>query len=301
MFWLTLGAGLPGVVVALGLLRRVGEGEAAPRLLGALVVVVWVGLAWLVRRQARSGFRRLALLAQRPREEAPPDWRRLVRVLGHEMNNSLAPIKSISESLSRLLEREPLPEDWRADAREGLAVISARAEALRRFIEDYTRLARLPEPHLRPVEIGVLVNRVVVLETRLKVSLQPGPDVVILADSDQLEQLLINLVRNAVDAALETRGGVRVGWTRTPSHLEIRVEDDGRGLPHQASQVIPFRTTKPGGSGIGLALSRQIAEGHDGTLTLENRPNASGCVACLRLPFRSGPEGPPKEGLPHSA
>jgi signal transduction histidine kinase len=122
------------------------------------------------------------------------------------------------------------------------------------------------------------------LETRLEVGITPGPDVTVQADPDQLEQLLINLVRNATDAALETKGGVRVGWNRVGGQLEIRVEDEGPGLANTANLFVPFFTTKPGGSGIGLALSRQIAEGHNGSLTLENRTDRIGCRALLRLP-----------------
>jgi signal transduction histidine kinase len=118
----------------------------------------------------------------------------------------------------------------------------------------------------------------------LEVEVTPGPDVIVQADPDQLEQLLINLIRNATDAALETQGGVRVGWNRVGAYLEIRVEDEGPGLSNTANLFVPFFTTKPGGSGIGLALSRQIAEGHSGSLTLENRTDPSGCRARLRLP-----------------
>ncbi len=241
----------------------------------------------------RSGFRQgglphqllvLADLSRALREEERQAWQRLLRVLGHELNNSLAPIKSISGSLSGLLAKDPLPEDWRDDVRRGLGVVTTRAEALSRFTAAYSKLARLPQPKLQPVELGPLVRRVAGLETRLEVETSPGPDVTLHADPDQLEQLLINLVRNATDAALETKGGVRVGWTRVGPQLEIQVEDDGPGLANTANLFVPFFTTKPGGSGIGLALSRQIAEGHSGTLTLENRTDRTGCRARLRLP-----------------
>jgi len=226
----------------------------------------------------------LADLSQALREEERQAWQRLLRVLGHELNNSLAPIKSISGSLSALLAKDPLPEDWRDDAQRGLGVVTTRADALSRFMEAYSKLARLPQPKLRPVELGPLIRRVAGLETRLEVAVTPGPDVTVQADPDQLEQLLINLVRNGTDAALETKGGVRVGWIRSGASLEIRVEDEGPGLSNTANLFVPFFTTKPGGSGIGLALSRQIAEGHSGSLTLENRTDRTGCRAQLRLP-----------------
>ena len=225
----------------------------------------------------------LADLSQALRQEERQAWRRLLRVLGHELNNSLAPIKSISGSLASLLSRDLLPGDWKDDMERGLGVIAARADALSRFMEAYSRLARLPQPKLQPVEITPLIRRVVGLEARVEVILAPGPDLLIKADSDQLEQLLINLVRNAADASQETNGRVKVGWAKSSSNLDIFVEDEGHGLSNTANLFVPFFTTKPGGSGIGLALSRQIAEAHGGSLTLENRKDRTGCVARLRL------------------
>jgi signal transduction histidine kinase len=245
---------------------------------------------WGMRRSSfRQGGRPhqllvMADLSQALREEERLAWQRLLRVLGHELNNSLAPIKSLSSSLVQLLSRQPLPDDWQEDMQRGLGVITARAEALSRFMTAYSRLARLPPPKLHPVDLPAIVRRVAGLETRLEVSVTPGPDLTVQADSDQLEQLLINLVRNAADAALETRGGVCIGWSRAGRQVQIWVEDDGPGLTNTANLFVPFFTTKPGGSGIGLALCRQIAEAHGGTLTLENRPNARGCVARLHLP-----------------
>jgi len=220
------------------------------------------------------------------REEERQAWQRLIRVIGHELNNSLAPIKSIAGSLERLLEREPRPADWREDAARGLAIIETRAESLARFMEGYARLARLPAPSRRDLEVQPLVQRVAGLETRRPVEVLPGPALTIRADGDQIEQLLINLVKNAAEAAEETGGGVRVGWTRgdgDPALLELFVEDDGPGLPSPANLFVPFFTTKQHGSGIGLVLSRQIAEAHGGTLTLENL--LPGCRARLRLPL----------------
>jgi len=223
-------------------------------------------------------------LSQPLREEELKAWQRIVRVLGHELNNSLAPIKSIAGSLARLLTRTPQPDDWRDDMQRGLLVVSSRAESLSRFMESYARLARLPPPRPAEVNLGALVRRVAGLETRLPVQVAEGEELSIRADGDQLEQLLINLVRNAADASLVTGGSVRVGWRRENDHVEIRVEDEGQGIANPANLFVPFFTTKPGGSGIGLVLCRQIAEAHGGTLALENRRAGPGCEARLRLP-----------------
>jgi two-component system nitrogen regulation sensor histidine kinase NtrY len=244
---------------------------------------------WGVRR---SSFRKeghplhmlvLSDLSRTLREEERLAWQRLLRVLGHELNNSLAPIKSMAATLESLLTRQPRPVDWREDMQRGLAVIASRAEALNRFMGAYARLARLPQPRFQRVDMGPLVRRVVELETRIRVALQPGPELAIQADADQLEQLLINLLRNAADAALETGGNVRVGWTKAGGYLDLWVEDDGPGLSNTSNLFVPFFTTKPGGTGIGLVLGRQIAEAHGGTLTLENRSTGTGCEARLRL------------------
>jgi two-component system, NtrC family, nitrogen regulation sensor histidine kinase NtrY len=219
------------------------------------------------------------------REEELKAWQRLVRVLGHELNNSLAPIKSIAGSLENLLAREPRAPDWEEDMRRGLAVIASRSEALSRFMGAYARLAKLPPPTLAPVVVSDLLRRVVTLETRIPPVLAPGPELTVQADADQLEQLLINVIRNAADASIETHGAVRVGWNRQDGQLMVWVRDEGPGLPNTANLFVPFFTTKPTGSGIGLVLSRQIAEAHGGTLTLQNAATGPGCEARLMLPL----------------
>jgi two-component system, NtrC family, nitrogen regulation sensor histidine kinase NtrY len=224
------------------------------------------------------------------RAEELTAWRRLIRVIGHELNNSLAPIKSIAGSLEKLVTRDPQPPDLAADMSNGLRIIGARAEALNRFMSDYARFAKMPPPTLAAVEVDPWVRRVTALERRLPVTVVTGPAVTIEADADQLDQALINLVRNAVDASLSSGGGVRVGW-RLAGALEVWVEDDGPGLPDSPNVFVPFFTTKPGGSGIGLVLCRQVAENHDGTVTLANRADGPGCRAVLRLPSPAAHEG----------
>jgi two-component system nitrogen regulation sensor histidine kinase NtrY len=218
------------------------------------------------------------------RQQEREAWHRLIRVLGHELNNSLAPIKSIAGSLESIAAQDPMPEDWRDDMRRGLSIIAARTDALSRFTTAYTALARLPRPNMRAVDLSALVERVARLEMRKTIEIQPGGPVAVQADPDQLEQLLINLMRNAVDAALETGGGVRVGWHQNSHRVSVYIEDEGPGLANPSNLFVPFFTTKPQGSGIGLVLGRQIAEAHGGTLTLEPRAGAKGARATVTLP-----------------
>src|SRR6202011_3035763 len=179
-------------------------------------------------------------LSQTLREEERKAWQRLLRVLGHELNNSLAPIKSVATSLGDLVGREPQPLDLREDIQRGLEVISSRADSLARFVESYSKLARLPQPRFEPLNVGELAQRVASLETRLPVVVPSGPEVIVQGDRAQLEQLLINLVRNAVDAALETDGGVEIGWSRNHGQLDIWVSDEGPGLANTANLFVPF-------------------------------------------------------------
>jgi PAS domain S-box-containing protein len=235
----------------------------------------------------------LSDLSRTLRDEERQAWQRLIRVLGHELNNSLAPIQSVAQGLeSGLNAANQLPELQTGpaapilqDLQEGLAIIRSRTEALGRFMAAYARLARLPKPKHLPVPVADWIHRTAKLETRVKVCIKEGPKATIPADMDQLEQLLINLIRNAADASLETHGGVQVGWQVQGTQLEVWVIDDGPGISNTANLFVPFFTTKPAGSGIGLVLSRQIAEAHGGQLTLKNRIEARGCEARLRLPF----------------
>jgi PAS domain S-box-containing protein len=246
---------------------------------------------WQVRRGSfRQGGRphHLVVLSDMSvplRQQEREAWHRLIRVLGHELNNSLAPIKSIAGSLESIASQDPLPADWRDDMRKGLNVIAGRTDALSRFTTAYTALARLPHPNKRQIDLPTLIERAARLETRKAIRMCPGKPVTIHADPDQVEQLLINLMRNAVDAALETGGGVQVGWEQNSHRVLIFIEDEGPGLANTANLFVPFFTTKQSGSGIGLVLGRQIAEAHGGTLTLEPRKDGRGARATITIPI----------------
>ena len=222
--------------------------------------------------------------------------------MGHELNNSLAPIKSIAGSLHARLSESTLAAEERADFERGLGIIEARAASLNRFLQAYRQLAQMPPPVLKRSILSPLVTRVAGFETRIEVKVIPGPEVTVMADPDQLEQMLINLVRNAAEAVLEgppTKGpgnetvsapsngfqpAVSIGWKVLDKAVALVIEDNGPGLMNPSNAFVPFYTTKPSGSGIGLILSRQIAEAHGGSLELTNRPDERGCRARVLLP-----------------
>jgi two-component system, NtrC family, nitrogen regulation sensor histidine kinase NtrY len=257
---------------------------------------------WFVRR---SSFRQqgvphtlvvLSDVSRALREEERRAWQRLIRVMGHELNNSLAPIKSIAGSLHARVSETNLDDDQRQDFDRGLAIIEARAASLNRFLQAYRQLAQLPPPSLQRCSISALVKRVAALESRVRVGVNPGPDVTLIADPDQLEQMLINLLRNAAEAVLEAGNSsngskaqsvedVSFAWKLMEGDVLLTIEDSGPGLMNPSNAFVPFYTTKPQGSGIGLVLCRQIAEGHGGSLELANRPDQHGCVVSVRLPL----------------
>ncbi len=261
---------------------------------------------WMVRK---SSFRQngvphtlivLSDVSRALREEERSAWQRLIRVIGHELNNSLAPIMSIAGSLASRLPQLDLPESQRTDFQRGLNIIEARTASLHRFLQSYRRLAQMPSPTLQPVPLPQLLDRVAALETRLRVEISPGPDLIAMIDPDLIEQMLINLVRNAVDAALEQAHSVgessgqaqgespsvTMRWQQDDHKIALFVEDNGIGLLNPSNVFVPFYTTKPGGSGIGLVLCQQIAEAHGGSIALANRQNARGCVVKILLPYQ---------------
>ena len=226
----------------------------------------------------------IADVRQALREEERAAWQRLIRVIGHEVNNSLTPIRSLAQTLESLL-RESLAEDpVRADALDALRVISGRTESLGRFLAQYSRLARLPVARPRWVRVAPLLARITALDAGHPVEWQTESGLEACVDEDQLEQVLINLIKNAIEAQDGEREGVSILAQSRGDALVMEIRDSGPGISSTDNLFVPFFTTKPGGSGVGLALSRQIAEGHGGTLALENRSDAPGAVATLVIP-----------------
>jgi PAS domain S-box-containing protein len=218
------------------------------------------------------------------REEERLAWHRLIRVLSHEINNSLTPIRSLSLYLLDLLDSPERSPDWMTDLRKSLSLVASRSDSLVRFVAGYGRLAKMPAPRKSRLPLKEVLSRVAALERRVPVTVEGDPNAAVWGDPDQLEQALINIVKNAGDASLETNGGVQLVWYPVDNHVHIAIRDEGHGLSGSENLFVPFYTTKSGGSGIGLALSRQILEAHDGTITLHNRADRQGCEAIIALP-----------------
>jgi nitrogen fixation/metabolism regulation signal transduction histidine kinase len=245
---------------------------------------------WQVQRATfREGgepFRLLVVtdLSEALREEERRAWRRLIRVIWHELNNSLAPIKSVIETARDALAAGPLEAEERRDLSHALALMADRSEALRRFLSRYSELARLPAPRLADCDVTALLERVAAVQPPGRVEVEAPAGLALRADPDQLEQALINLVRNAIEATPPGGDPVALSAARAPGAVVFEVLDAGGGVANPDNLFVPFFTTKPGGSGIGLVLARQVAEGHGGTVSLANRADRSGCRARLVIP-----------------
>ncbi len=219
-------------------------------------------------------------LSRALREEERRAWQRLIRVIGHEINNSLAPIKSLAGTLKDMLKRRPCEPD----VLEGLSLMGDRADSLSKFVATYSQLARLPAPNKLPISLNALLHRLVALPAYTGVRVVAPFETEVPADGGQLEQALINLLKNAIEASSGITEGVEVAVGRTRDSVTIEIRDSGPGIANPDNLFVPFFTTKPGGTGIGLALSRQIVEAHGGTLTVENLAAGKGAVARLLIP-----------------
>ncbi len=213
------------------------------------------------------------------REEERQAWQKILRVLSHEINNSLAPIASISETLTRLLSNNTLKSDDNAeinkelsdDLQEGLAVITERANSLNSFLQRYQQLSQLPTPDKKIFDCEPLFKSMALLFSDSHMQFN-GQSLFVYADEEQLQQVLVNLIKNAQQAMSEMiKGKIVISWQQRAERIEISIEDEGTGINNTDNIFIPFYTTKEEGSGIGLVLSRQIVINHGGDLTINNR------------------------------
>ena len=216
-------------------------------------------------------------------EQEARAWQSLIRVITHEINNSLTPISSISQTLaSRVAATDVTRGD--EDFVKGLGLIGQRSEDLTRFIAEYARIARLPEPQKRPFDLASLLEKLQNLYgERVLYRRDKESQAIVNADPTLIEQLLINLIKNGQEAMGEPGQPVELKLDNAENSVTVQVLDCGQGLANPSNLFVPFYTTKDKGSGIGLVLCRQIANAHGGRLRLENRKDRTGAVATLEL------------------
>ncbi len=216
-------------------------------------------------------------------EQERESWKRLLRVLGHELNNSLAPITSLAATLSKITKTTDIEAETKTDLLDGLATITSRSQNIVRFMGDYTRLAKLPAPEAAPCQLAPILQNVCQLFGENVAFAKDSATPTVFIDQAQLEQALINLLKNATEASSKKTGSVTCSIEAIAGVALLRIEDDGPGVANPDNLFVPFYTTKDKGSGIGLALSKQIVEAVGGTLTLANRQEQTGCRATIQL------------------
>ncbi|SFD52768.1 sensor histidine kinase [Pseudoalteromonas denitrificans] len=214
-------------------------------------------------------------------------WQSLVRVISHEINNSLAPIASISETLKRLMSRQHNIEVHKENLVDGLTIIAQRTNNLKDFVNSYKQIAQLPEPKKSNIYILELLNKIIPLYQNSHIDIQTKDDMALFIDPVQIEQVLINLIKNAVESIKSTHkeGKIEVSWQVVQDRFQLLIKDQGAGISNPDNLFVPFYTTKKQGSGIGLVLCRQILEVHSGRLSLSNCTDQSGCLATVELPL----------------
>lgn len=222
------------------------------------------------------------------RSEERKAWQSLVRVISHEINNSLSPIASISQTLKRLLsQKENNVSENKKDLIEGLTIITERANSLSQFVDSYKQLAKLPEPNKQTTSILELLEKIKLLFKNQKIIIDPKADIQLFIDPVQFEQVFINIFKNAIESMsqVNTQGVVNVKWNAKGSFFKLNIYDEGCGIGNLDNIFVPFYSTKKHGSGIGLVLCRQIIEAHGGSLVITNRIDAQGCCVSIEVPF----------------
>lgn len=208
-------------------------------------------------------------------------WKKLIRVIGHELNNSLAPMSSLAFSGARLLQKSELSTDDQTQLAQMFGVIAERAAQLNQFLQAYLNFAKLPPPQPAPVQFSSLINS---LQNHYEFELVGDlPQQSWLIDQAQLTQLLMNLLKNAQEAGA-SNAGTTLCFRESPHQLVLELQDDAGGLSDEVLQhaLVPFYTTKPQGSGIGLTLCRDIMASHGGNLELFNQ--SPGLLVRLTFP-----------------
>lgn len=203
-------------------------------------------------------------------------WRNLIRVLTHEIMNSLTPVSSLAQTCQSMLE----DADVTPDLREAVGTIARRSEGLMQFVSKYRELLQVPEPSPENLEMLEVLNGIVTLTGNELQGIDVNVEVVpaslqIMADRNLLEQVLLNLVRNAADALKEAaEPSIHLRARLDFGRVLVQVADNGQGIPQNLMDqiFIPFFTTKRGGSGIGLSLCRQIMTAHGGQITVDSSP-----------------------------
>jgi nitrogen fixation/metabolism regulation signal transduction histidine kinase len=210
-------------------------------------------------------------------------WQNLIRVLSHEINNSLAPIASLANTLQTLSTKQELTSKFSQHLSESLEIIAERAQSLKKFINSYRQLTHLPEPKIDKINLQAMLDKITPLFNQRNIVVDCQPQLMAHVDPVQFEQVLINLLKNADEAMIDKSADILVRANTDVDSIIIEIIDSGVGINNTDNLFTPFYTTKKQGSGIGLVLCREIIEAHQGNLSLENRSDQQGCIVKIEL------------------
>ena len=217
-------------------------------------------------------------------------WQSLLRVLSHEMNNSLAPISSISQSMQSQLKKSNDDINIK-QLLDGVNIINERAESLNHFIASYSQLSHLPQPNKKPIQLHDLLTSTTSLFPQTSFTYDEF-NIELSLDKEQFEQVLINIFKNSIEAMNDSEvKNITIRCLVESDKVRISVVDSGCGIANLDNVFVPFYTTKAEGSGIGLALCRQIIFNHSGTIDIANNVDSSGVTISISLPLSSNDIG----------